>query len=250
MKVEPRTKNAIAAGSKGKGGITHHQKLDLARDPSKASSSGPMRARDRELENDFISPEEFNRLLRAWFHNVQRVLIPGGGFYIWGGYANLMNYPDALRECSDLYFSQAIIWVKHHPVLTRKDFMGDHEWCFYGWKKGAGHRWFGPNNERDVWEVKKVNPTSMVHLTEKPVELAERAMQNSSQKGDRVVDFFGGSGSTLMAGERIGRSCLLIEKDAPYCDVIVKRWQTATGKTAVLETDGRTFDEVCHRAPE
>ena len=76
-----------------------------------------------------------------------------------------------------LYFSQAIIWDKEHPVLTRKDFMGNHEWCFYGWKEGAAaHQFFGPNNATDVWSVKKVNPQSMVHLTEKPVELAVRAM--------------------------------------------------------------------------
>jgi hypothetical protein len=62
-----------------------------------------------------------------------------------------------------LYFSQAVIWVKEHPVLTRKDFMGNHEWCFYGWREGAAHRFFGPNNAVDVWSVKKVNPQSMIH---------------------------------------------------------------------------------------
>ena len=71
--------------------------------------------------------------------------------------------------------------MKEHPVLTRKDFMGNHEWCFYGWREGAGHKFFGPNNATDVWSVKKVNPQSMVHLTEKPVELAVRAMQYSSR---------------------------------------------------------------------
>ena len=84
-------------------------------------------------------------------------------------------------KASGLYFSQAIIWVKEHPVLTRKDFMGNHEWCFYGWREGAAHQFFGPNNATDVWSVKKVNPQSMIHLTEKPVELATRAMEYSSQ---------------------------------------------------------------------
>src|SRR5260370_7021112 len=77
--------------------------------------------------------------------------------------------------------------------------MGNHEWAFYGWREGAAHRWFGPNNITDVWAVKKVNPQSMVHLTEKPVELATRAMEYSSRPGQNVLDFFGGSGSTLIA---------------------------------------------------
>ena len=85
------------------------------------------------------------------------MLRPAAAFYVWGGYANVANYPPALQDAG-LYFSQAIIWVKEHPVLTRKDFMGNHEWCFYGWKEGAAHRFFGPANVPDVWSVKKVNP--------------------------------------------------------------------------------------------
>jgi hypothetical protein len=144
VKVEPRSNNAIAAGNSsfakasGKGGTgAHQQKLDLARHPEKASgATKQMRAKDRPLINDFVTDEEFGRLLRAWFNNAVRVLEPGRGFYIWGGYANVANYPPALVEAG-LYFSQAIIWHKLHPVLTRKDFMGDHEWCFYGWKEGG-----------------------------------------------------------------------------------------------------------------
>ncbi len=103
--------------------------------------------------------------------NNARVLDPGRGFYIWGGYANCANYPPFLKK-HKLYFSQAIIWDKQHPVLTRKDFMGAHEWCFYGWKEGAAHQYLGPHNATDLWHVKKINPNKMVHLTEKPVELA------------------------------------------------------------------------------
>jgi DNA modification methylase len=157
------------------------------------------------------------------------VLEPGRGFYIWGGYANCGNYPPVLKE-HKLYFAQAIIWVKEHPVLTRKDFMGNHEWCFYGWKEGAAHHWLGPTNATDVWSVKKVNPQSMVHLTEKPVELAARAMQYSSRPGENVLDLFGGSGSTLIAAEQTGRKSFLMEIDPPYCDVIAQRYENFTGK--------------------
>src|SRR4029078_5756017 len=115
-----------------------------------------------------------------------------------------------------------------------KDFMGAHEWCFYGWKEGAAHKFFGPNNATDLWHVKNVNPQSMVHLPEKPVELAARAMQYASRPGENVLDLFGGSGSTLIAAEQTGRRAFLMEIDGPYADVIVTRWQTLTGKEAIL----------------
>jgi DNA modification methylase len=204
VKVEPRSNNAIAAGmaashdesyqaalasasrrrgtkaldaqglhhsgfdvARGKSGIRHHQKLDLERHPEKAQATHrKLRAKDRPLVNDFISDEAFEALLLAWFSNASRVLRPGGSFYIWGGYANLGNYPPALKAAG-LYFSQAIIWDKEHPVLTRKDLMGAHETGFYGWKEGAAHRYFGPPNATDLWHVKKVSPNAMVHLTEK-----------------------------------------------------------------------------------
>ncbi len=237
VKVEPRSNNAIAAGnssfSKQAGKTqTHHQKLDLARHPEKSKPTGSkMRAKDRPLANDFVTDEAFDVLLLAWFGNAARVLKPGGSFYIWGGYANLGNYPGPLEACG-LYFSQGIVWDKQHPVLTRKDFMGAFEICFYGWKEGAGHSFYGPNNATDLWHVKKVNPQSMVHLTEKPVELAARAIQYSSKPGENVLDLFGGSGSTMIACEQQGRRGFLMELDPLYCDVIVQRWEAFTGKKA------------------
>jgi DNA modification methylase len=232
VRVEPRSNNAIAAGLSSFKGTTHHQQLDVERHPEKAQpTTQKMRAKDRPLANDFVSDEEFERLLAAWFGNLARVLLPGRAFFVWGGYANVGNYPPALKA-SGLYFSQAIIWDKQHPVLTRKDFMGAHEWCFYGWKEGAAHQFFGPANATDLWHVKKVNPQSMIHLTEKPVELASRALEYSSKPGENVLDLFGGSGSTLIAAEQTGRKAYLMELDPPYCDVIVQRYEQFTGKKA------------------
>ena len=276
VKVESRSNAAIAAGNssftKGNAGhaaaanhegLTHHQSFDLHRrkhtittgDGSKVPSkyhgmdvatgaqtgrikSGTkMRAKDRPLLNDFVSDEAFAEMLLAWFGNMARVLEPGRSLYIWGGYANIANYPSALKACN-LYFSQTIIWVKEHPVLTRKDFMGNHEWCFYCWKHDAGHKWFGPNNATDVWSIKKVNPQSMCHLTEKPVELAIRAINYSSRAGENVLDLFGGSGSTLIGCEQTGRNAYIMELDLPYCDVICDRFMRFTGKAPVRERDG------------
>ncbi|MBX3351834.1 MAG: ParB N-terminal domain-containing protein [Phycisphaeraceae bacterium] len=234
VKVEPRSNNAIAAGNSSFTAPEkkHHQKFDLARHPEKAKPTAKkMRAKDRPLINDFVTDEEFARLLLAWFGNAADALEPGRGFYIWGGYANIANYPSALKA-SGLYFSQAIIWHKMHPVLTRKDFMGDHEWCFYGWKEGAAHVYLGPNNIPDVWSIKKVNPQSMMHLTEKPVDLARRAIEYSSRPGETVLDLFGGSGSTLIACEQTARHARLMEIDPAYCDVIVERWEKFTGRKA------------------
>lgn len=308
VKVEPRSNNAIAAGlssfqATNTKPMTHHQSLDVALHPEKAKPTDrKLRAKDRPLANDFVSDAEFDRLLDAWFGNIARVLLPGRGFYIWGGYANCANYPPFLKK-HQLYFSQAIIWVKEHPVLSQKDFMGNHEWCFYGWREGAGHEFFGQANVRDVWSlsraqrgqvrigtgvcleaqdgsrvevrppsgdakirpvsvsdgevllhgmteltdvwsVKKVNPQSMVHLTEKPVELAIRAMQYSSRPGENVLDLFGGSGSTLMGAEQAGRRAFLMELDPLYCDVIVQRWENFTGRKALRVAPGAVVPVV------
>jgi DNA modification methylase len=231
VKVEPRSNNAIAAGLSSFR-PTHHQALDLALHPAKAHPTDRrLRAKDRALVNDYQSDAAYANLLTAWFGNLARVLRPGGAFYLWGGYANVANYPLAI-QAAGLYFSQAIIWVKEHPVLTRKDFMGNHEWCFYGWREGAAHRFFGPPNIPDVWPVKKVSPAAMVHLTEKPVELARRAIEYSSRAGDAVLDLFAGSGSTLIAAELTHRRAYLLELDPLYCDVVVERWRTFSGQEA------------------
>jgi DNA modification methylase len=110
--------------------------------------------------------------------------------------------------------------------------MGCFELAFYGWREGAAHRFYGPSNALDLWEVKKVNPQSMQHLTEKPVELAIRAIQYSSRAGENVLDLFAGSGSTLIAAEQTGRRAFLMEVDPLYCDVIVRRWEDFTGGKA------------------
>ena len=110
--------------------------------------------------------------------------------------------------------------------------MGAFELAFYGWKKGAAHQFLGPNNATDLWHVKKINPQSMIHLTEKPVELAVRAIQYSSRPGENVLDLFGGSGSTLIACEQTGRKAYLMELDALYCDIICQRYEQFTGRKA------------------
>jgi DNA modification methylase len=252
VKVEPRSNNAIAAGlssfqASNTNPQNHHQGLDLARHPGKSKpTQKKLRAKDRPLANDFVTDDSFDVMLDEWFGNASRVLKPGGSFYIWGGYANIGNYPAPIKRAG-LYFSQGIVWDKQHPVLTRKDFMGAFEIAFYGWKEGAGHEFYGPNNVTDLWHVKKVTPQSMVHLPEKPVELAVLAMEYSSKPGDTVLDLFGGSGSTLMGAEQCGRKAFLMELDPLYCDVILQRYLNFTKQEPVLEATGETFTQVKDR---
>jgi DNA modification methylase len=234
VKVEPRSNNALAAGLSSFPATPQQPRKQAARQAAQPTHQ-KLRAKDRPLMNDFVSEEQFDRLLQAWFANLARALEPGRAFYLWGGYSNIGNYPPVL-EAVGLYFSQALIWVKQHPVLTRKDYMGDHEWCFYGWKEGAAHQFFGPANAVDVWSIPKVNPQRMVHLTEKPVELAARALQYSSRPGDNVLDLFGGSGSTLIAAEQTGRRAFVMELDPLYCDVIIQRWSNFSGHQPRLES--------------
>lgn len=234
VKVEPRSNNACAAGqSSGFGAYqAHHQQMDEAIHGRRSATHKKLRPKDRPLANDFVSDEEFDRLLNGWFANISRVLKPGHIAYIWGGYANLGNYPPVLKN-NGLYFSQCIVWDKMHPVLTRKDFLGAFEIVFYCWREGAAHRYFGPSNATDLWHVKKVPPQNMVHLTEKPVELAVTAIQYSSRPEENVLDLFGGSGSTLIAAEQTNRNAFLMELDELYCDVIVERFKNFTGQEPV-----------------
>lgn len=240
VRVEPRSNNAIAAGLSSFAGPKHHQSLDVALHPEKAKpTQKKLRAKDRPLANDFVTDEAFDVMLNAWFGNMARVLEPGRGFYIWGGFSNCANYPAPLKA-NGLYFSQAIIWHKMHPVLTRKDFMTAHEWCFYGWKEGAAHKFYGPNNATDLWSVKKIPPQKLEHLTGKPAELAVRALQYSTVLGENVLDLFGGSGSTLIGAQQTGRHAYLMEIDTLYCDVIADRFQRFSGVPAVLERTGES----------
>ena len=198
-----------------------------------------LRAKDRPLANDFVTDEAFDAmLLDAGSGTWRGCWSRAGRFYIWGGYANFGNYPPALKA-SGLYFSQAIIWDKQHPVLTRKDFMGALSGASTAGRRARPQV---PRAEQRHRSVARQEDQSqqMVHLTEKPVELAVRAMQYSSRPGENVLDLFGGSGSTLIAAEQTGRKAFLMELDPSYCDVIADRFQRFTGKPAILERTGES----------
>jgi DNA modification methylase len=136
-----------------------------------------------------------------------------------------------------------VIWAKNCFTMGRSDYQRQNEPILYRWKEGTDHFWCGARDQGDMWFIKK-QVSNDLHPTMKPVELAERALRNSSKTRDTVFDPFGGSGTTLIACERTGRQARLIEMEPKYCDVIVRRWQEHTGQLSTLEDNGRLFREI------
>jgi len=165
-----------------------------------------------------------------------------GAIYICMSSSELHTLYRAFTEAGG-HWSTFIIWAKDRFTLGRSDYQRQYEPILYGWKQGGGHYWCGDRDQGDVWFVDKAFANDL-HPTMKPVELIERAIRNSSQGGELVLDPFGGSGSTLIACQRTGRTARLVEIDPVYVDVTVRRWQQFTGKQATRAEDNRTFDEI------
>src|ERR1041385_2869460 len=135
-----------------------------------------------------------------------------------------------------------IIWAKNTFAWGFGRYKFQHEPIFYCHVAGQSDAWYGDKSQSTLWQEKKP-AANRLHPTMKPVELIERALRNSSKSGDIVADFFGGSGSTLIACERRDRKARLMEIDPKYADVIIRRWQDYTGKTAVHAASGMAFSE-------
>ncbi len=166
----------------------------------------------------------------------------GGACYIAMSSSELDALQSAFRECGG-HWSTFIIWAKDRFTLGRSDYQRQYEPMLYGWREGAKRHWCGARDQGDVWQIKKP-VRNEYHPTMKPVELFERCLRNSSEPGDIVLDCFAGSGTTVIACEKAGRSARLMELDPKYADVIIRRWQEFTGKKAAREADGTAFDDV------
>jgi DNA modification methylase len=141
------------------------------------------------------------------------------------------------------HWSTFIIWGKDTFTLGRSDYQRQFEPILYGWTEGSDHFWCGDRNQGDLWLFDKPRVNDL-HPTMKPVALIERAIRNSSRRGELVLDPFCGSGTTLIACEKSGRKARLIEIDPIYCDVIVKRWQEFTGQAATFQSTGQNFAQI------
>ena len=195
-------------------------------------------AKDRRILNDALG-EGFYQFLYDTCVNL--LMVTKGACYMSMSSSELDTLQRAFKEAGGKW-STFIIWAKNTFTLGRADYQRQYEPILYGWKQGAAHFWCGARDQGDVWFVDKPRVNDL-HPTMKPVELVERAITNSSKSRDIVLDLFGGSGTTLIAAERTGRSAHLMELDPKYVDVIVQRWQDYTGNKAVLDGEDRTFDD-------
>ena len=203
------------------------------------SAKDKMRGKDRRILNDALGEGFYQFLYDAC---VNLLMVTKGACYLSMSSSELDTLQRAFKAAGGKW-STFIIWAKNTFTLGRADYQRQYEPILYGWKDGSQHYWCGARDQGDVWFVDKPRVNDL-HPTMKPVELVERAITNSSKSRDIVLDLFGGSGTTLIAAERTGRSARLMELDPKYVDVIVQRWQDYTGNKAVLDGEDRTFDDL------
>jgi DNA modification methylase len=183
----------------------------------------PQGYRPRTILNDNMDEESWGKFCNDISKIFAEISRPGAPCYVVMSAQEWGIIDPALRNAG-FHWSSTIIWVKDALVLSRKDYHTQYEPIWYGWNDGAGRlKKVEDRKQSDVWEIPRPKKSDL-HPTTKPVELIVRAIKNSSKKGDLVADFFGGSGSTLIAAEQTGRKAYLMELDEKYCDVIRKRW--------------------------
>ena len=185
-----------------------------------------------KIQNDNMEDAQFRQFLYDAFTTADMVMKEGAVFYIWHADSEGYNFRGA---CKDVCWTvrQCLIWNKNSMVLGRQDYHWKHEPCLYGWKDGASHLWASDRKQTTVIDFNKPQRNGE-HPTMKPVGLFDYQIQNNTKGGDIVLDLFGGSGTTLIACEQNKRIAYLMELDPHYCDVIITRWETLTGKTAEL----------------
>lgn len=215
-----------------------------------------------KIANDNMDDVAFVSFLTAAFNCATMAMKPGAAYYIWHSDSKGWEFRQALQQAG-LTLRQTLIWVKNSLVLGRQDYQWRHEPCLYGWKDGAGHYFIDDRSQSTVIEDAGVDyrklkkdqlleivlqltdistPNTVIyedkpakndiHPTMKPVKLMARLVKNSSRHGELVLDLFGGSGSTMMACEQLGRKCYSMEFDPRYCDAIIDRWEKFTGYDA------------------
>jgi DNA modification methylase len=171
-------------------------------------------------------------------------LFPGDVAYVWHGALHATTVAESLVACGFAIRSQ-IIWAKERLVLSRGDYHWQHEPCWYAVREKAKGHWSGDRKQTTLWQIpSRDQDAATIHGTQKPVECMRRPMLNNASPGQAVYEPFSGSGSSIIAAETTGRVCLAVELDPAYVDVAVMRWQSFTGREAVLAGDGRTFAEA------
>ena len=216
------------------------------------------------IGDDLSANQLRTELLEPAFRNAEEVLAPGGAFYVCAPPGAMETQFRLALDLAGLPLRSGICWVKHHFVMGRSDYHGQHETMLYGWRlggeplvpphfddehgtilygwsTGGAHTWEGGRKQTSVWTYDKP-AASKLHPTMKPVALVQRAIENNTRPGALVLDLFGGSGTTLIACHAAGRVASLVELDRQYVDVICRRWQEHTGVVPILERTGKPVD--------
>ena len=174
-------------------------------------------------------------------------LFPGDVAYIWHAAVHARTVMESL-EATDFVVRSQIVWAKSRFVLGRGDYHWQHEPCLYMVRKGGTGHWQGARDQSTLWAITtrgdETEDPETVHSTQKPVECMRRPILNSSAPGDAIYEPFSGSGTTIIAAETTGRHCVAMEISPAYCDVAVLRWQQFTGRQAVLDGEGRVFNDI------
>ena len=233
------------------GALMNGDKADLLfTDPPYGMSYGGGRARGSSKKGDRVKAhgmilgddkrgEDLEEMLQGSLFCALANMKKGASSYICLNYKNYAIFHKKIEELQ-LGVSACIVWDKKSIGLGNANYRPQHEFIFYS----KGNHWQGGKSESDVWYMSRGNTTEYKHPTQKPVELIKRAIDNSSKMEDVVLDVFAGSGSTLLACEKTMRSNRAVELDPKYCDVIIERWQNYTQEKAILESNGKTFEEL------
>jgi len=185
-----------------------------------------------DIQNDVMSDEEFQKFLLAAHRRMEEAMRPGAVIYVFHSDSRGLQFRQAFQDAG-FRLRQCLIWEKNTFVMGRQDYQWRHEPILYGWKDGAAH-YFVDDRTQDTILFEDKPAKSEDHPTMKPIPLFGRLMKNSSKPGWAVFDPFGGSGTTLLAAEQLGRRAFLMELDPKFCDVIIRRWEEYTGEKAVL----------------
>jgi site-specific DNA-methyltransferase (adenine-specific) len=179
--------------------------------------------------------DDFYKFLYDFYSALTTAVKKGGAIYVWHASSEVINFGKAMVDAGWL-LKQQLIWVKNTMVMGRQDYQWKHEPCLYGWLAGDSHKWYSDRKQTTVIEWDKPLRNGE-HPTMKPIGLFAYQIQNSSKKGDIIIDAFGGSGTAMVACKQTNRKARLIEYDPKYCDVIVRR-MIKLDPTLVIKRNG------------
>ena len=193
-----------------------------------------------DIENDDLDGEKLQEFLEEVIRSALPSLNDDAAYYLWHPMLTQGTFfAAAAAAAADILIHRQIIWCKPSLVFGRGDYHWQHELCFYGWRRGNKPPFYGPRNQTTLWKIGR--ETNKNHPTAKPVELWNAPIENHTKPGMVIYEPFSGSGSQIIAAEKLGRKCYAMELSPQYVDLTVQRWQEFTGQTATLESNGKPF---------